>query len=357
MQNENRNAGMRPDEAGANADAVACPSCHTMLVRGMRFCRMCGYRMGEGVEEFAETRRFDGTVPPVAPPKGAATGTPFQTPNAAPFQTPHAWGAMSPIQPMGVADMPSGSFGKFVKVWNPMRLGWLFWVILTIVVLTAGGAAIRQAKMRGAFGGPRVAAVPPARAFLGVDGFDPAPGGGGAMIEGIAAPDTPVERAGLIGGDIIVNFDGQAIADDDELRKVLAATPVGKAVEVVFIRDGATKKTTLTVGSDREHKGWEAIDARPGGRGQFGIDDYDRVRVPGREIYGVRVNGIDRNEAADLAGMQRGDIVIQIGDSPVRTVGDLRYLIFKAVPGSIVKVIVVRGTEQVEIPVKVGRSN
>ena len=42
MQNENRNAGMRPDDAAANAEAVACPSCHTMLVRGMRFCRMCG---------------------------------------------------------------------------------------------------------------------------------------------------------------------------------------------------------------------------------------------------------------------------------------------------------------------------
>ena len=114
--------------------------------------------------------------------------------------------------------------------------------------------------------------------------------------------------------------------------------------------------TTLTVGSERDYKGWEAIEARPGGRGLFGIDDYDRVRVPGREIYGVRVNGIDRNEPADIAGMQRGDIVIQIGDSPVRTVGDLRYHINKAVPGSTVKVIIVRGPEQLEIPVKVGRS-
>jgi S1-C subfamily serine protease len=263
---------------------------------------------------------------------------------------------MSPVQPAGVACAPSGSFGKFVKTWNPMRLGWVFWVILSIVILTAGGAAIRQARQGGAFGGPRVAAVPAARAFLGVDGFDSAPGGGGAMIEGIAAPDTPVERAGLIGGDVIVNFDGQAIADDDEMRKVSAATPIGKTVEVVFIRDGETKKTMLTIGSDREYKAWEAIDARPGGKGQFGIDDYDRVRVPGREIYGVRVNSIDRNEPADLAGMQRGDIIIQIGDSPVRTVGDMRYLIFKALPGSTVKVIVVRGTEQVEIPVKVGRS-
>jgi membrane-associated protease RseP (regulator of RpoE activity) len=350
---------MRPDEAGANADAVACPSCHTMLVRGMRFCRMCGYRMGEGVQEFAETRRFDGQVPPVAtsaPPKGAA-GSPFQTPHAAPFHAPHAWGAMSPVQPVGVAaaGAPSGFVGKCVKKFNPMRLGWVFWIILSIVVLTAGAAAIRQANS--GRGGGQGASMPAPRAFLGVDGFVAAPGGGGAMIEGIAAPDTPVERAGLIGGDIIVNFDGQAIADDDELRKVIAATPVGKAVEVVFIRDGATQKTTLTIGSEREYKGWEAIDARPGGKGQFGIDDYDRVRVPGREIYGVRVNGIDRNEPADLAGMQSGDIVIQIGESPVRTVGDLRYLIFKAVPGSIVKVIVVRGTEQVEIPVKVGRSN
>jgi S1-C subfamily serine protease len=54
--------------------------------------------------------------------------------------------------------------------------------------------------------------------------------------------------------------------------------------------------------------------------------------------------------------MKEGDIVIKFGDYLIRTPGDLRYRVDEAVPGSIVKVLVVRGAEQLEIPLKIGRS-
>ena len=348
MQNENRNGELKAESAGRDASASSCPSCHAALLPGTRFCRMCGYRLGEGVEEYAETRHFDGTLPPTA------TKSPKSGPAGAPFQMPHMWGAVTPINPTSPAQAQSSGFWKFCRACSPAQLGWIFWVILSIVVLTAGGIAVKTAKDQGMFGGRAAASMPDA--FMGVDGFDLAPGGGGAMIEGIAAPDTPVERAGLIGGDIIVNFDGMSIADDDDMRRVLAATPIGKEVEVVYIRDGETKTTKLTVGSNEEYRGWDAIDARPGGKGHFGVDDFERVRVPGQEIYGVRVDDVNRNRPADLAGMKDGDIVIKFGEFPVRTVGDLTFRIYKAEPGSTVIVTVVRGTEQLEIPVKVGRS-
>ena len=346
MENENRNGESKAASAAANADTPSCPSCHAALPPGTRFCRMCGYRLGEGVEEYAETRYFDGKIPPVAasaPPKGA--------PAAPHFQMPHTWGAVAPIKPMAPAKAKGFSVKKFVCAFGPASLGWVFWVILSIVVLTAGGIVIRMVND----GGRAAASMPDA--FLGVDGFDDAPGGGGAMIEGIAAPGTPVELAGIIGGDIIISFDGKSIADADDMRRALAATPIGKEVEVKFIRDGQEKTTKLTVGSDRDYRAWADIDARPGGKGQFGVSDFDRVRVPGQDIYGVRIGNIDLNEPADLAGIQENDIVTQFDDAPIRTVGDLRYRIYKAVPGSTVTVIVVRGGgEQVTIPVKVGRS-
>src|SRR5436309_12838363 len=53
-------------------EVVACPNCQAGLVRGMRFCRRCGYRLGEGLAEYNETMRFDGRPPmpvvPYAPP-------------------------------------------------------------------------------------------------------------------------------------------------------------------------------------------------------------------------------------------------------------------------------------------------
>lgn len=344
MLKQERNAGPSPDPAAAGAEVVECPSCHAALARGLRFCRMCGYRLGEGVEEYAATRHFDGG-PQVAdaPPLGGAAAS------AGPaFQTPHAWGAITPSQPYGVAAEPDGKFKKLARACNPARFGWVFWIIVIIVAMTVGAATFRVAQ------GPPP--PPAAHAVLGVDGFETAPTGG-AFIQGIDAPGTPAEAAGLAGGDVITSFDGRSIANADDMRRALRETPIGKAVEVVYLRDGVTGKTTLIVGASDAMRGWADIDMRPGGKGRIGIDDYDRVQVPGRNIYGVRVDDVDRNGPADLFGMKEGDIVVEFDGRPVRTTGDLRYLIYKAVPGSVVKILVVRGGVDVPLDVKIGRSN
>ncbi len=81
-----------------------------------------------------------------------------------------------------------------------------------------------------------------------------------------------------------------------------------------------------------------------------------RVQVPNTNIYGVELDDVNRNEPADIAGLKEGDIVIKFGDYLIRTPGDLRYRVAEALAGSTVPVTVVRGTEQIEIPVKIGRS-
>src|SRR4029453_9141755 len=48
----------------------------------------------------------------------------------------------------------------------------------------------------------------------------------------------PAKPAGLEGGDVIVKFDNQEIKSSRDLPRVVAATPVGKAVDVVVMRKG-----------------------------------------------------------------------------------------------------------------------
>lgn len=350
MQDENRNSESRAATAGRDAEVVSCPSCHATLARGLRFCRMCGYRLGEGVEEYAETRRFDGKMPPVSAPPHGATGTAA----GAPFQMPHAWGAVAPISPSAPSHAHGSSLGRLAKACNPARLGWMFWIILSIVVMTAGGIAVKQARQRGAFGGTARTAPAP-QSFLEVDGFDTADGGG-AFIEGLAASDTSLERAGLLGGDIITRFDGQPVKNDDDIIRIIRATPPGKTVDVEFVRDGETKTTTLTTIDRKDYKGTTALDTRPGGKGQMGVDDLDRVRVPGTNTYGVELGEIVRNNPADIAGLKKGDVVTEFNGKPVRTEGDLRLRIYEAMPGSVATVVVMRDGQRLEIPVKVGRS-
>jgi membrane-associated protease RseP (regulator of RpoE activity) len=331
-----------------NAETVNCPSCGAALIGGLRFCRMCGYRLGEGVDEYVPTQRLDpSAAQPFAPPR----------PSTDPFAARQTWGA-APMQPgrsFGTAalDRHKGATSSLWKTCAPKRgLWWLWMIIVLSLVLSVGGAVFKTAfRVSGV--GNTVAT----RSFLGVDGFEDAPGGG-ALVVGIAGPDTPIVRAGLIGGDIIKSFDGKPVKDADSMREILAQTPVGKTVEIVYTRDGVDAKTSLTTVAEKDTPGLKIFDQRPGGAGDIGINrrGLERVSVPGANIFGAELGNVDRNGPADLAGLHKGDIVIKFGDYPIRTPGDLRYRISEALPGSVVKVIVVRGPEQVEIPVKVGRS-
>src|ERR1051325_199707 len=150
---------------------VNCPSCGATLVAGLRFCRMCGYRLGEGVEEYVATQRFDASSMPTAaqPP-----------PAPDPFQARQPGGAapMQPVRPFGATTtldggQPQGSTSKLAKMCRPVRGVWL-WVTIIIVIMIVGG--MMPLAMRGRGGAPAVVS----RSFLGVDGFENPPGGGGA---------------------------------------------------------------------------------------------------------------------------------------------------------------------------------
>src|ERR1051325_1619508 len=118
-----------------NTDTVNCPSCGATLVAGLRFCRMSGYRLGEGVEEYVPTQRFDASSMPTAAPPPPATD---------PFQARQTWGAapIQPIQPFGATStlggQPQGSTSKLAKMCRPVRGVWL-WVTIIIVIMVVGG--------------------------------------------------------------------------------------------------------------------------------------------------------------------------------------------------------------------------
>src|ERR687885_311130 len=57
--------------AGEHAATVVCPTCSAQMLRGMRFCRSCGFRLGEGLDEYVETMRLDGMPQMSATPPGA----------------------------------------------------------------------------------------------------------------------------------------------------------------------------------------------------------------------------------------------------------------------------------------------
>src|ERR1044071_9290431 len=82
-----------------NPETVNCPSCNAALIAGLRFCRMCGYRLGEGLDEYVPTQRLDPDAPrPFAPPRPSTDPfTPRQTFGAPPTQPIRPFGATEPL--------------------------------------------------------------------------------------------------------------------------------------------------------------------------------------------------------------------------------------------------------------------
>lgn len=316
-------------------NVTACGNCHSPMPSGLRFCRNCGFRLGEGTAEYTETVRFqnDHYAAGIRP-----------TADQQPLVTSYGISA----------DAIPHSSGQLKT--RRRKMSGITWIFLGLLVffLTAGVFTAIFSPARRDLGGVGIVVPTTPRSFFGVSGFEDADAG--VTFQNVEPPGSPADKAGLIGGDVITTFDGQEVADEDQMTELLRATPVGKTVDVVFTRDGETKTTKLTtIAKQDADKLTAAFRKRPEGLGHFGYDNGKRVALPGTNIFGVQLGEVRQSRPADLAGVKEGDIVIQFGEVPIRTVDELDSRIQRALPYSTVTVVVVRGTEKLEIPVKMGK--
>jgi len=225
------------------------------------------------------------------------------------------------------------------------------WIVLAVFFASGGAMSILKGPRRG-----RTPAVFTERAVFGIDGFNTTEGG--VTFDVVKPPGSPADKAGVVGGDIITSFDGHTVRKESELTELVQQTPIGKTVEVIYLRDGEIKKTLLTTISRQESNQLDrAYGSRVEGKGMFGYDDGDaeRVFIPTSKIYGVRLDGIEQNGPADLAGIKRGDIVTEFDKTPIRTTDEFVSRVRRAIPYGVVPVVVIRDGQRIEVPVKLGK--
>src|SRR5690606_32376102 len=58
----------------------------------------------------------------------------------------------------------------------------------------------------------------------------------------------PVDNGSIMTGDVIIRFDGKDVDEMRDLPRVVAESPVGKAVDVVLLRDGKEMTIKVTLG-------------------------------------------------------------------------------------------------------------
>jgi Tol biopolymer transport system component len=92
-------------------------------------------------------------------------------------------------------------------------------------------------------------------------------------------------------------------------------------------------------------------DTRSMGASLGTVPDYAGDGRPGVLLSGVRAGG-----AAEQAGLQRGDLLVELGGTPIRDIHDFMYVLRRAKPGEKAAAVVLRGEERLAVEVTYGVS-
>jgi serine protease Do len=177
----------------------------------------------------------------------------------------------------------------------------------------------------------------------------------GALVSRVL-PDGPAKSAGLKVGDVIMEFDGHAIAEWNDLPRVVAVTPVGKKVDVIVVRGSKRKKLRVAVGTLEEP---QLADSPGESRGPsvFGLSAQDLTPELAQQLgveegTGVVITDVRPGSPAAKADLRRGDVIVEVDRSPVTDVGDLRSKLEGA--DERVLMLISRGDATLFIPMKRG---
>ncbi|PBC03245.1 DegQ family serine endoprotease [Mesorhizobium sp. WSM3860] len=162
----------------------------------------------------------------------------------------------------------------------------------------------------------------------------------GALVAGVIKGG-PVDNGTVQAGDVIIKFDGKDIHEMRDLPRVVAESPVGKAVDVVIVRKGVEQTVKVTLGrledgeklasgengSTEEDKGDKAAPVSTAsvlGMTVGELNDQTRQKFGiAADVSGVVITDVVKDSAAAERGIQPGEVITEIAQESVGTPKDV----------------------------------
>ena len=153
----------------------------------------------------------------------------------------------------------------------------------------------------------------------------------GALVAGIIKGG-PVDNGTIQAGDVITKFDGKDIAETRDLPRVVAESPVGKAVDVVIVRKGKEQTVKVTLGrledgeklasadesKPSDSKGAPVAAASVLGMSIGELNDETRSKFGiAADVSGVVITDVAKDSAASERGIQPGEVITEIAQESV----------------------------------------
>jgi len=148
----------------------------------------------------------------------------------------------------------------------------------------------------------------------------------GALVAEVT-PDSPAARAGIQHGDVIDQLNGRKVVDSSALQVAVSEEQPGQTVSLGILRNGKPMSLSVKLG-EYQKSGTLAADNGSQGSGQantgklgLAVDDLNQdvrqqLNVPA-EVKGAAIANVRPGSPADDAGLQPGDIVLEVNRQAV----------------------------------------
>ena len=157
----------------------------------------------------------------------------------------------------------------------------------------------------------------------------------GALVASVT-PGGPAEIAAIEPGDVVLQFDGKKIDRMRGLPRIVAETPIGKAVDVLIWRRDEEMTVQVELGELPDDDELAALSEQSGDGGGFGSDGAspieglgvtvatitdemrERFELPG-EAKGVVITEVTEGSTAGEENLRPGDVIVEVGQEEVNS--------------------------------------
>ncbi len=156
--------------------------------------------------------------------------------------------------------------------------------------------------------------------------------GPGVLVSDVQ-PGSPAEKAGLKRGDIVQKLGDQSMDSPRRLRAVVGMHAAGTKLQAQLLRDGKPQTVEVVLAEAPDAQAPKKLGAGAlDGLTIAPLDDQSRHKfeLPPQIGQGVVVTDIADQTAAARAGLQPGDVVLEVNRRPVQSVADFQKLAGRA---------------------------
>jgi serine protease Do len=177
------------------------------------------------------------------------------------------------------------------------------------------------------------------------------PSASGALLRSVE-PGGPGDKAGLQPGDVIVEYNGKPVIDNDALVAMVVASKPGATVPVTIVRAKQRQSINVTIGeldleAEQGRNARPEPDSEPTATG-FGMEIEPMTADIARELGlsrgqgGAIVSSVGRSGPAARGGVQVNDVILEVNRTPVSSVSQIARELERVEPGATVFMLVWR---------------